>query len=102
MRRQDQGGASRKKLLRRDIPDGLPGETHTSSPNDAANLSEHLIARNRLQAIGANLIVATNRLRRPELLDLVGVSEIKTLNHPLRKECSRGGREPHGFLGKLL
>jgi hypothetical protein len=88
MRRPDLGGALRKILLLRNIRGGLPGGKQTSSPNDAANLSEHFVARNGLHATGADFIPPPNSLRSPKPLHLVRVSEIEALDKPLGEDRS--------------
>jgi hypothetical protein len=98
------------------VPDGVPretplppgirdeprGGTHTSSADDAASLGEHVIPRNWHDPAGPNLIATPDRLIGPKSLNLIRLSEIKTLDDFLRGQSSRCGRKPHSFNGELV
>jgi hypothetical protein len=63
-------------------------QTQPSSSNDAANLGEHLIARDRLHATGPDIVATANRFVSPESLNLFGLGEIKTLDDLLGEQGS--------------
>jgi len=63
------------------IQDARPGGTHTSSPDGASDLSQHVLSGNRLHTAGTNVIPAMNCFGSPSALDLVSLANIEALDH---------------------
>jgi hypothetical protein len=75
---------------------------HTSSPDRAANLGKHLVARKRLHPTGAHVIATANGLCHPSVVYLVSFGRVETLYDTLREQSSRGGGKLHRLVGDLI
>src|SRR6266404_5688212 len=95
-------GATRRMRLLRDTQSVRRGENEKSSPDPTTSLLQDVIAGDRLDSAGANLVAPAHGLGHPEALNLVGCFKIEALNELVSEHRPGCDGKLHRFFSPFI